>query len=100
VLSDAKARKYYDKTGSTEGIDVSAQDFLSTFYGMMQESLGGFTVQVRRVAAGAGLPAAAARASAARRRRPGLCTPRAVPRVAAACRGALPAARCRTCWRA
>ena len=64
VLSDPSARSYYDKTGSTEGIDVSAEDFLSQFYALMQESLGGFTVKVRCAA-----PAADGRAAVAQRPR-------------------------------
>lgn len=46
VLSDPKARKYYDKTGTTEGIDVSPEDFLADFYAIMQEMMGDFSVKV------------------------------------------------------
>jgi hypothetical protein len=74
VLSDAKSRQYYDKTGSTEGIDVSAEDFLAGFYAVMQESLGGLSIQVRsrpaeQAAAGAVCDGTGRLASARRRQR-------------------------------
>jgi DnaJ-class molecular chaperone len=106
VLSDAKSRQYYDRTGSTEGIDVSAEDFLAAFYGVMQESMGGMSIQVRR------------RRRRRRRCRLGAqgCCRRRRPAAAGAARGARVTSRWtrtaprphysalvvlrRTCWRA
>jgi curved DNA-binding protein CbpA len=45
VLSDPKKRAYYDTTGDVEDIDVSADDFVSTFVAMMDELLGGGTIE-------------------------------------------------------
>lgn len=55
VLSDPAKRKYYDKTGSIEGIDVSAEDFMSSFYSMMHELMGGMSIHVRLPACSLGL---------------------------------------------
>ena len=45
VLSDPKKRAYYDTTGDVEDIDVSADDFVHTFVVMMDELLGGGTIE-------------------------------------------------------
>ena len=45
VLSDPTKRAYYDQTGDVEDIDVSADDFVRTFVVMMDDLLGGGTIE-------------------------------------------------------
>lgn len=46
VLSDPAKRKYYDSTGSTEGIDITAEDFMTSFYSVMHEMMAGESIHV------------------------------------------------------
>ncbi|GIM11413.1 hypothetical protein Vretimale_14936, partial [Volvox reticuliferus] len=41
VLSDQQKRRYYDKTGTTEGLDISPDEFLDMFQSLLLEIIGG-----------------------------------------------------------
>lgn len=43
--TSALACRYYDETGTTEDIDVSAEDFMAVFQSMMEEMLGGVSIK-------------------------------------------------------
>eukprot|EP00191_Tetraselmis_sp_GSL018_P023532 CAMPEP_0177624730 /NCGR_PEP_ID=MMETSP0419_2-20121207/29666_1 /TAXON_ID=582737 /ORGANISM="Tetraselmis sp., Strain GSL018" /LENGTH=281 /DNA_ID=CAMNT_0019125517 /DNA_START=94 /DNA_END=936 /DNA_ORIENTATION=- len=45
VLSDPAKKRYYDETGTTEDIDVTAEDFMAMFQDLMQEMLGGVSIK-------------------------------------------------------
>lgn len=47
VLSNAEKRRYYDATGDTEELEVSAEEFASSLHEMLDELLGGLTLQAR-----------------------------------------------------
>ncbi|PNH12507.1 DnaJ subfamily B member 11 [Tetrabaena socialis] len=41
VLSDASKRRFYDDTGTTEGLDISPEEFLDMFQALLLEIIGG-----------------------------------------------------------
>ncbi|EFJ44630.1 molecular chaperone, partial [Volvox carteri f. nagariensis] len=41
VLSDEQKRRYYDQTGTTEGLDISPDEFLDMFQSLLLEIIGG-----------------------------------------------------------
>ncbi|KAG2484955.1 hypothetical protein HYH03_016253 [Edaphochlamys debaryana] len=41
VLSDPQKRKFYDQNGSTEGLDISADEFMDMFQDLLLEVIGG-----------------------------------------------------------
>ncbi|GFR47297.1 hypothetical protein Agub_g8984, partial [Astrephomene gubernaculifera] len=41
VLSDEQKRRYYDQTGTTEGLDISPDDFMDMFQSLLLEIVGG-----------------------------------------------------------
>ena len=46
-LADPSKRQYYDSTGSLDGIDVTAEDWMATFAEVMHELTGGQPIRVR-----------------------------------------------------
>ena len=50
VLSSAEKRRYYDATGDTEELEVSAEEFASSLQEMLGELLGGLSLQARPAA--------------------------------------------------
>ena len=54
-LADPDKRRYYNKTGSLEGIDVTAEEWMTTFAEVMQEFTGGVPIKVRGAHAAAPL---------------------------------------------
>jgi molecular chaperone DnaJ len=46
VLADADKRAFYDSTGSTEDIDVSAEDWMTHFATVVHEISGGMPIKV------------------------------------------------------
>ena len=45
VLSDPDKRKYYDETGDTEDVDLTAEDFMAMFRDMMTELMAGVSIK-------------------------------------------------------
>ena len=45
VLADPAKRRYYDETGTTDDIDVSAEDFMGMFGEVMQQLMGGLSIR-------------------------------------------------------
>lgn len=41
VLSDEQKRRYYDQTGTTEGLDISPDEFMDMFQSLLLEIIGG-----------------------------------------------------------
>ncbi|GLI65651.1 hypothetical protein VaNZ11_009251 [Volvox africanus] len=41
VLSDQQKRRYYDQTGTTDGLDISPDEFLDMFQSLLLEIIGG-----------------------------------------------------------
>lgn len=49
VLSDDGKRRYYDQTGTTEGLDISPDEFMDMFQSLLLEIVGGADmIRVRR----------------------------------------------------
>lgn len=41
VLSEPEKRRYYDATGTTEGLDISPDEFMDMFQSLLLEIIGG-----------------------------------------------------------